>query len=117
VKFIVDAQLPRQLSVFLLRKGHDSIHTLDLPKQNATDDNSINAIADSEGRIVITKDGDFVASHLIAAKPKQLLFVSTGNISNSELLKNFEIHLDKICNFFETHSFIEITKDIIITRK
>ncbi|MBI4945779.1 MAG: DUF5615 family PIN-like protein [Bacteroidetes bacterium] len=117
MKFIVDAQLPRQLSVFLLRKGHDSIHTLDLPKQNATNDNTINAIADSEGRIVITKDGDFVASHLISAQPKQLLFVSTGNISNPELLKIFEIHIDKICNFFETHPFIEITKDIIITRK
>ena len=117
MKFIVDAQLPRQLSVFILRKGHDSIHTLDLPKQNATDDNSINAIADSEDRIVITKDGDFIASHLIGAKPKKLLFVSTGNISNPELLKNFEIHFEKICNFFETHSFIEITKDIIITRK
>jgi len=117
VKFIVDAQLPRQLSVFLLRKGHDSIHTLELPKQNATDDNIINAIADSESRIVITKDGDFITGHLIIAKPKQLLLVSTGNISNPALLKNFEIHLDKICNFFETHSFIEITKDIIITRK
>ncbi len=30
MKFIIDAQLPRMLSDFLLRKGFDSIHTLQL---------------------------------------------------------------------------------------
>lgn len=38
MKFIVDAQLPRKLSVYLNEKGYDSIHTLDLPKKNATPD-------------------------------------------------------------------------------
>lgn len=33
VKFIVNAQLPKRLSVFLNDKGFDSLHTLDLPKK------------------------------------------------------------------------------------
>jgi len=42
MKFIVDAQLPKKLSELLVKKGFDSLHTLDLPNNNATTDNEIN---------------------------------------------------------------------------
>jgi predicted nuclease of predicted toxin-antitoxin system len=58
MKFIVDAQLPRRLARFLQDSGFDTIHTLDLPQQNATPDSSINAISITEERVVITKDAD-----------------------------------------------------------
>jgi integrase len=32
--------------------GHDAVHTLDLPRQNATKDSEINALADSEARFL-----------------------------------------------------------------
>lgn len=32
MKFLIDAQLPKKLSMFLIEKGYSSIHTLDLPK-------------------------------------------------------------------------------------
>lgn len=38
MKFLVDAQLPRRLTNFLLLKGHDARHTLDLPDQNYSSD-------------------------------------------------------------------------------
>ena len=39
-----------------------------------------------EQRVVITKDADFVNSFLLHGQPHELLLVSTGNISTSELI-------------------------------
>ncbi|WP_300970662.1 DUF5615 family PIN-like protein [Thiocapsa sp.] len=33
MRFIVDAQLPRRLARWLNARGHDVLHTLDLPEQ------------------------------------------------------------------------------------
>ena len=44
MKFILDAQLPRKLSDFLVWKGYNSIHTLDLPHKNRTKDSEINQL-------------------------------------------------------------------------
>lgn len=55
MKFIIDAQLPRKLSTFLIEKGFDSIHTLDLPKKNKTSDSEINKISIEQERILISK--------------------------------------------------------------
>ena len=41
MKFLLDAQLLKKLSEFLNWKGHDSIHTLDLPDKNRTKDTQI----------------------------------------------------------------------------
>ena len=45
MKFLVDAQLPVRLARFLQASGYDTIHTRDLPEQNATSDNEINALS------------------------------------------------------------------------
>ena len=45
IKFIVDAQLPKKLSLLLKYKGYDSIHTLELPNKNKTKDSEINHIS------------------------------------------------------------------------
>jgi predicted nuclease of predicted toxin-antitoxin system len=42
---------------------------------NSTGDNAITAKADMEGRIVITKDADFLDSYLLFGKPSKLLLV------------------------------------------
>lgn len=63
MKFLVDAQLPRQLARHLTAQGHDAVHTLDLPKGNRTSDRGLRLVADNEDRMVLTKDADFVDSH------------------------------------------------------
>ena len=45
MKFIIDAQLPISLSNLLKSRGHDSIHTLELPDKNKTKDNYITNIS------------------------------------------------------------------------
>ncbi|MCB1127210.1 MAG: DUF5615 family PIN-like protein [Verrucomicrobiae bacterium] len=41
MRFLVDAQLPRRLAVWLQERGHEAIHTLDLAQQNRTADSSL----------------------------------------------------------------------------
>jgi predicted nuclease of predicted toxin-antitoxin system len=60
MKFIVDAQLPRKFVIWLNEAGHDALHTLELPKKNLTSDMELTEFAVSQGRIVVSKDDDFV---------------------------------------------------------
>jgi predicted nuclease of predicted toxin-antitoxin system len=78
MKFIVDAQLPRKFVIWLNGAGHDGLHTLDLPKKNLTSDKELTEFAVSQGRIVISKDDDFVQAFLINGEPS-LKFFREGN--------------------------------------
>ena len=114
MKFIVDAQLPKSLSDFLNQQGYDSIHTLNLVTKNKTPDERIIEIAEEQERIVITKDNDFLDSYLLKERPKQLILISTGNISNKRLMELFQINIDKIVEVMKEVSLIEIYIDEII---
>ena len=114
MKFIIDAQLPISLSNFLKLRGHDSIHTLELPDKNKTKDNYITSISIEEKRIVVTKDNDFLESFLIHGQPPKLILVRTGNVGNTDLKAIFEKHLEKILSLMEVNSLIEITKTEIV---
>jgi predicted nuclease of predicted toxin-antitoxin system len=85
VNFLIDAQLPRRMVGWMASAGSDAVHTLDLPDGNRTTDTQIVEVADREQRVVVTKDADFVSSHLLSGRPAKLLLISTGNISNQEL--------------------------------
>ncbi|MGL6161874.1 DUF5615 family PIN-like protein [Microbulbifer sp.] len=117
MKFLVDAQLPRRLSLWLQEQGYDSRHTLDLPEGNRTTDARICAIADTETRVVVTKDADFVYSFEIKGTPARLLLISAGNLSNTELLTLWHKHLDKIVRAFESASFVELAPTRLISRE
>ena len=114
MNFIVDAQLPKSLSDFLNQQGYDSIHTLNLFTKNKTPDERIIEIAEEQERIVITKDNDFLDSYLLKERPKQLILISTGNISNKRLMELFRINIDKIVEVMKDVSLIEMYIDEII---
>lgn len=114
MRFLLDAQLPRTLCTALSKSGHESRHTLDLPEGNQTDDHVIADLADSEGWIVVSKDSDFVVSHLLHQKPRMLLQISTGNITNPEL-ENLLVHnLKALETAFASASHIEINRTTLI---
>jgi len=107
MKFLVDAQLPRRLAAQLTQAGHETLHTLDLPLGNRTPDATINDLSFNDNYIVITKDSDFVESFLLQGKPRKLLLVSTGNITNADLEVLFGANIEKIDAGFDTFDFIE----------
>jgi len=65
-----------------------------LPEKNKTTDKEVTRIALSESRIVITKDNDFLSSYIVKKQPEKLIIVSTGNITNAELLQLFDLNLN-----------------------
>lgn len=116
MKFLVDAHLPARLARLLNERGYDTIHTSELPQANRTPDAEISAVADAEGRAVVSKDRDFRYSHFLEHRPRQLLLVRTGNVSNDELLAVFDKNLDQIAAAFEEGSLVELRPTSIAVR-
>lgn len=114
MKFLVDAQLPRRLAHWLTDARFDAIHTLDLPDANKTNDTQISAIADQDGRAVITKDDDFMYAHLAHGRPERLLLVRMGNISNADLLHAFDNMMPSVAEAFLDNAFVEMTRSRVI---
>jgi len=65
----------------------------------------------SEDRIIITKDRGFRASHVLSGRPKQLVFVTTGNIRNAQLIPLFVRNLSVIEEAFLKGDFVEFGLD------
>jgi predicted nuclease of predicted toxin-antitoxin system len=116
MKFLVDAQLPRRMTAWLTAAGCDALHTLDLPDANRTTDEQINDIAERDQRAVVTKDADFVDSHLLRARPAKLLLISTGNISNRDLEALLVPLIPDIVREFQAHSFLELSRAGLVVR-
>ena len=109
MKYIVDAQLPKRLSRWLNANSYDSIHTLDLPDKNDTEDIEI------QDSVVVSKDKDFPDYRFIKGLPQRLLWVTTGNIVNKELISLFERGFSKIdSEFKDGRLFIELSNESII---
>lgn len=117
MRFLIDAQLPKHLAESLKWRGHDVLHTLDLPAGNRTPDWRINQISLEEQRVVVTKDADFVNSFLLAGVPFKLLLVSTGNISNKALEELFAKNVSAIIAALEMYEYVEITRTSLIEHR
>ena len=114
MRFFVDANLPFKFAINLKNRGFDTLHTDDLPSRERTTDNEIRRISVEQARIVISKDSDFVDSHLIQGIPNKLLIITTGNITNKQLLALIDKHFDSIIRLFEIYDLIEINNNEII---
>jgi len=117
MKCLVDAQLPRRFCGWLRERGHDALHTLDLELGNQTPDCDIILMADREGRIVVTKDDDFVQSFLLRKTPQRLMLVASGNIGNAELERLIIAALPAITEAFATAHYIEIGRNSVIVHE
>ena len=113
MKFLVDAQLPRRLCAWLREAGHDAIHTLDLPLGNRTPDSTLLEVALREQRVVVTKDDDFVQSHMISGDPERVLLVTTGNIGNAELERLLRANVVPIITALESGNLVEIGRNAL----
>jgi predicted nuclease of predicted toxin-antitoxin system len=116
MKFIVDAQLPYGIALFLRDKGFDVLHTNDLPDKERTTDNEIRTISMADNRIVITKDYDFLNSYILRRIPQKLLLVTTGNINNKQFFEIWHSNWEQIIHLFETCNVLVLSKDDIMAQ-
>jgi predicted nuclease of predicted toxin-antitoxin system len=85
VKFLVDAQVPPALAVWLRDHGFEATHVQDLGML-AADDNEIWALALGERYVLVTKDHDF-AEWAIKRRPcPQIIWLRFGNLGKGELI-------------------------------
>jgi predicted nuclease of predicted toxin-antitoxin system len=101
VKFLIDAHLPHCLCALLAQHGHDATHTLNLSAGNRTKDSVISQISVTEQRVVISKDSDFVYSHVLYGRPWKLLLIKTGNMSAQSLTKLTVAICRQLSKFFK----------------
>ncbi len=113
MKFLVDAQLPFGLANFLRSKGHDVIHTLELPLKNLTDDLEVIRISMKDKRIVISKDRDFYDYFVVRQEPWKLLNLTTGNIINKNLFSLFDRNYPQLLDLLNQHQVVEMNNSHI----
>lgn len=113
-RFLVDQQLPRALATHLTSRGHDATHLKDYPGGTTLDDATVAQIADTEGRIVVTKDDDFRVSHLLNRRPARLLHITCGNISTPDLLALIGRHYVDLVATLDTYRYLEIDRPGVI---
>jgi len=114
MKFLIDAQLPRRLAAELKQAGFEATHTLELPDGNRTTDQGLIELSIANQLVLVTKDSDFVQSFLLKRQPWKLLLVSTGNISNDELMKLFQMNIGQIARSLTAFDFIELNRSNLI---
>jgi predicted nuclease of predicted toxin-antitoxin system len=115
MKVVIDAQLPRRLAHILNDLGWDAVHTLDLHRLgNETPDPIVASLADADNRFVVTKDADFIFSHLLGKPPKRLIVVTTGNITNQALVELFQAHAQEVAELAETTNRLTLSRNGIV---
>jgi predicted nuclease of predicted toxin-antitoxin system len=116
VRVVIDAQLPAREADWFRAAGCDAVHTLDLPHGNRTPDDQVTAVADAEDRWVVTKDADFVTSHLLHGRPAKLIVISTGNIRNPDLEALLLALMPDILRECQTCRFLEVGHGGLVVR-
>ncbi len=86
MKFLVDNHLPLALSRFLAERGLDCEHVLDAGLASAPD-SEIWQYASETGRIVISKDEDFLYLAHKGESSAGFIWVRFGNCRTSALLR------------------------------
>lgn len=117
MRFLIDAQLPLSLKTFVSQKGFEALHVLDLPLKDKTSDSVVIKVAVEKQYVVISKDSDFLNSHLLLKQPTKLLLVTTGNIVNSKLLIFFESNWEKIIALLNDYDLIELNNTELIAHE
>jgi predicted nuclease of predicted toxin-antitoxin system len=86
VKFLIDAQLPPRLVGWLVARGHEARHVVDLPDGLRLPDAEIWRLAAAEEAVVVSKDKDFLDLAAVRGAPPVVLLLGVGNASTQTLL-------------------------------
>ena len=110
MRFLIDEQLPHLLADVLRSKGLEAIHVSSLLIGERIPDSFIIHTSVTQNWVVITKDIDFLNSYILKNTPSKLIYVTTGNIKNRELLDLFRRVIGTLANYLEQHDVIEINR-------
>ncbi len=109
MRFLVDAQLPPALALWLRQRGHEADHVRDLALQ-AGSDGCIVMQARSSGAVIVNKDVDF--SYLSATMPGcRVVWLRFGNGTARRLLQRLEPVFSEVEKALEDgQDFVEVSR-------
>ena len=113
MQFLVDAHLPMRLVYWLQARGHDVVHTRELPRKNKTNDMDIIQLSVKQNRTVISKDEDFYKYFILKGQPSKLLMLTMGNIVNRDLIVLFEKNIDQIEADLTIYNVVELSNEAV----
>lgn len=107
MRFLVDAQLPPALALWLRERGHEAHHVRDFGL-GTVPDAVVAAKAFADGSIIVTKDSDF--SRLSASNPGcRVLWLRLGNGTIKSLLRSLgPVMVEAEQAFAEGQRFVEV---------
>ncbi|PZX48669.1 DUF5615 family PIN-like protein [Algoriphagus chordae] len=94
MRLICDVHISYKVVSFFKGQGHECIHVNFILAGSFTKDSEIANFVDSGDYILISKDSDFKISFLLNRKPKKLVKINLGNISNLELVNIFKTRIE-----------------------
>jgi predicted nuclease of predicted toxin-antitoxin system len=95
VKFLVDANLPPRLCVWLRSQRHEAEHVFDRNLLTATD-TQIWERGRSESLVIFSRDTDFYDRALLYGAPPQVVHIAVGNCTNTRLFSVLASEWDDI---------------------
>ncbi len=107
---------PTSWPPLLKKRGEQALHASELSAGHLSTDEAIIAFAERENAVVVTKDADFIAAYQLKNIPRRLLYVTTGNIRNAELIFIFMRYLDLLCPQLKDGGFVEMDRNGITVR-
>ena len=105
MRFLVDAQLPPELAIWLTAQGHHADHVEDIGLLTASD-NAVWMAALSIEAVVVTKDHDFVEWVTARDPAPRIVWIRIGNARNAELIARFEAVWDKVVENLESGALV-----------
>lgn len=115
MKVLCDVHIARRVVAFYLTLGCEALHINDILSGSETKDAAIAQYADEHEMVVLTKDKDFLDTHLIKKTPRRLIKINLGNISNNTLLEILNFHHATFCEFFKKGGCVEVNTSYIVT--
>ena len=85
MKFLVDAQLPPALAIWLNARGHEASHIVEVAGSGVTDA-AIWEMARRDHSIIVTKDRDFAIWAAARRDGPQVVWIRLGNATCRNLL-------------------------------
>lgn len=118
MRFLCEVHISYKLSHYLSNKGFHTEHINQILNKWHTADSAIAAYANQNDFILITKDSDFRDSYLLKKSPKKVIKISLGNISNSNLIIQFEKYFQLIEKEFRSeYCFLEMSAEEVFILK
>jgi predicted nuclease of predicted toxin-antitoxin system len=104
MQFLCDVHISYKLVNAIESLGFKCIHVNAILDKWYTKDGAISAFADENDFILITKDVDFRNSFFVNKKPKKLIKINLGNVTNQELITVFSKNIESFSKLSITYS-------------